>query len=183
MIRTFLASACLLLILGACCKDETPTDISQPVLFEYEFINHAWVYTHMGWLIDAEGNVLGYNLPGNWNEVDAEGYIGKSEVIENLSQTDTMYFKVDNQELLENAKHRFDLPGARVDTSDQYMADAGIGVLYVYVWDTEVEKYNRVLLASRGDIRMTNTHPKVKSIVSWLEGVGNQTDRFFWFDD
>lgn len=167
----------------SCCKEDIPADLSQPVLFEYEYINYAWGYRHFGWMIDSEGKVRGYSLPEKWNGTDESMLISKVDLMENLAQTDESYTSVDNSDLLKHFNDRFDIQGARMDTSDVYMADAGIGALFVYVWDTSLNKYKKVLLASKGDLSVSNTSSKAKSAVSWLVKVGKQTDNFFWFDN
>ena len=175
-------SILILAIVIVSCKKEDLNEFNQPVLFEYEYINHAWLYTHKGWMMDEEGNVRGFKLPEEWNNPDEKGYITKQELVDNLEQADTLYTTVDESDLLNHFNNRFDMQGAITDTSDVIMADAGIGTLYVYVWDEEVEKYEKVLLASKGDLSVTNMNSSAKSAVSWLVDIGKQTDRFFWFD-
>jgi hypothetical protein len=167
-------------LLSACENEEEGEDIVQPVLFEYAYVNHAWVYTHHGWLIDQNGVVKGFQLPDSWNFADEDGYISKDDLKENLAQTDTVYHTVDKDKMLRYFDDRLSVVNGRIDTSDTMMADAGISALYVYVWDSQKDLYKKQLLKSKGDLQMTNVHYKVKSIVSWLEEVGEKTDRFYW---
>ncbi len=173
---------CVGVLILSCEKQEVDRDITQPVLFEYEYVNHAWVYTHFGWMIDDQGKVVGYNLPKAWTSMDHEGYISKDDLLQNYQQSDTVYTTVDGDKLLDQFDHRFDVINTRLDTADSYMADAGVGALYVYVWNTKKNKYQRQLLAMKGDLSISNNRPQVKSMVDWLISVGKQTDRFFWFD-
>lgn len=182
MIRSVLLLLSITLMSVSCNKENLPEDLTQPVLFQYEYVNHAWGYNHFGWMIDNEGKVRGFNLPKTWNRTDDMNYISKEDLIENLNQTDTLYSSVENSKLLNHFENRFDMMGAKMDTSDVFMADAGVGGLYAYVWDTSVEKYKMILLATRGDISVTNTNSKAKSAVKWLKSVGEETDRFSWFD-
>lgn len=180
MKRWFFLLPLIAMILSACDKELDPENINQTVVFEYEYINHAWVYTHFGWLIDENGDVKGYSRTDVWRAADDDGYITKEDLVNNLSLTDTLYFTVDKDELLNYFDDRFDVLHGQIDTADQRMADAGAGSLYVYVWDVDEEKYKKQLLASRGDLNLTNTKAKVNSIVNWLKEIGDQTDRFFW---
>ncbi len=183
MTKNLVISLVIVALAVSCRKNDLDPDLSQPILFEYEFINNAWGYQHLGWMIDAHNRVRGYFRPDIWNHPDENGLLSKAELLENLDQSDTTYFKVNSYYLNKYFDDRFEIQGAPVDTSDLYMADAGMGVLYVYVWDSSEEKYSRVLLASRGDIMMTNSHSKTEKVVKWLETVGKQTDRFYWFDN
>lgn len=181
--RIFFASLILALIISSCEKDYVNQDITQPVVFEYEYVNHAWIYTHLGWMIDEEGSIRGFYYPGEWNLPDDSGFFTKEDLKENLAQTDTTYGRVDNAEMLLHFNNRSDFRGAKMDTSDTFMADAGVGTLYAYVWDKSIQKYERILLASKGDISVTNTENKAKAAVRWLKDVGKETDRFYWFDN
>ncbi len=173
----------VLLILGISCTKETnPDDITQPVLFEYEYLNHAWIYTHFGWMIDSKGDLVGFQNPKHWVHPDNDGYISKDDLIANLNQQDTTFFSVDLYKALDYFEDRFDMLSTDLDTSDVYMADAGIGGLYVYVWDSNKELYKKQLLESSGDFSVRNTKPKVDGLVKWLSVQGEKTGRFFWFD-
>lgn len=164
----------------SCDKEVNHGNITQAVVFEYEFINHAWIYTHFGWLIDENGEVKGYQRTDGWKDVDENGFISKEDVIANLNLTDTVYFIVNRDKMLDYFEDRYDLLTGQIDTTGPYMADAGMGSLFIYVWDVNEEKYQKQLLAARGDINLTNNHPKAKSIIDWLTEIGDQTDRFFW---
>jgi hypothetical protein len=181
MMKTLLTIIVLALVIVSCEKDHLNPDITQPVVFEYEYINHAWIYTHIGWMIDEEGKIHGFNLPDKWNIPDETNHLTKADLIENLSQSDTLFGNVNNTVMLHHFKNRFDFPGNRMDTSDIFMADAGIGTIYAYVWDQSADAYERILLASNGDISVTNTGSEAKSAARWLKDVGKKTDRFYWF--
>jgi len=182
MKNTLILLLVLASVLGS-CKKEDLDNIDQPVLFQFEYINHAWVHTHQGWMIDDMGNVKGFNLPENWNTPDKDNRMNKAELIENLASADTLYTTLKEPKLMEHFSDRYEMQGAVMDTSDTFMADAGVGALYVYLWDKKDEVYDRVLLASKGDISVTNESAEAKAAVRWLREIGEQTDRFFWFDD
>ncbi len=179
MYKTIILLLILTTIISSCKKEDLES-IDQPVLFEFEYINYAWVHTHRGWMIDDEGYVKGFNLPENWNTPDEDNRINKADLIENLSSTDTVFMKADEVKLLQHFGERLEMKGAVMDTSETFMADAGIGALYVYLWDKENDEYERVLLASKGDISVTNMSPEAKSAVMWLIEIGENTDVFFW---
>ena len=167
-------------VLASCNKSLNHEDIVQPVLFEYEYVNHSWVYTHNGWMIDENGDVRGFNLPDNWTFPDADGYISKDDLKENLANTDTIFHTVNKDKMLNYFASRNKLLLGEVDTSDTMMADAGMSVMYVYVWNSNKELYKRKLLKSKGDFQLTNNSVKTKETVDWLESVGKKTGRFYW---
>lgn len=183
MYRILLFISIFIIGISSCKKEEIIEEVISPVLFEYEYTNFAWGVQHFGWMIDDENAVRGFSLPDNWNYPDEDGFLSEQELTENLAKSDTTYFSVEDYFLLKHYDERFNFEGAVIDTSDLQMADAGIGALYVYVWNIQLEKFKRVLLASRGDINMDNGHSQAGPAVTWLETIGKQTDRFFWFDD
>lgn len=180
--KKILILTAITVLLIACCDVETvPSDYAvQPVLFEYEYVNHAWVYTHFGWMIDSNGQIKGYSQPKSWNFTDEDGYISKDDLKENLMNTDTTYGSVNKDKMLKYFDDRFELLYGRVDTADTYMADAGVSLLAIYVWDADKEMYNKKTLATKGDIQLTNKNIKAKPIINWLIEVGQKTDHFFW---
>ena len=109
--------------------------------------------------------------------------MNKADLIENLASTDTVFMKADETKLLKHFDGRLEMKGAVMDTSDTFMADAGVGALYVYLWDKKNDEYERVLLASKGDISVTNNSPEAKAAVKWLIEIGESTDRLFWFEN
>lgn len=168
------------LTLISCSKSTDNHGIGvQPVLFEYEYVNHAWIYTHFGWMIDAEGQILGYTRTDDWIH-PADNHISKEDLIHNLNLCDTVFGTADELKLLKYYDLRYDFASSEVDTADQYMADAGTGTLFVYIWDSKKQSYNRAVLASRGDIQMTNQHFNAAGAIRFLVDEGAKTDRFFW---
>ncbi len=180
MKNLFLVAFCVALIASSCDKEVESHDIVQPVLFEFEYINHAWGYKHSGWLIDENGDVKGFNLPEQWIFPDNDGYISKEDLRKNLLNTDTLYFRVDKDKLLDHFRSRFDLLNARMDTSDIFMADAGMSALSVFIWNSDKQKYKKQIIKTKGDIQLTNSNSKTKGVQNWLEDVGEKTDRFYW---
>lgn len=170
----------IVLMFSSCYKEVEPNDINQAVVFEYEFENHAWIYTHFGWMIDENGDVKGYTRTDDWNSADENGFISKNDLISNLGMTDTLYFNTDKDKFVDFFEDRFEVLNGTIDTAEQHTADAGVGAMYIYVWDTDKEMYKKQLLASRGDLNTTNQSAPVDSMIKWLKEIGEQTDRFFW---
>ena len=175
-------SIVMILALGACDKQVDLEDPGlQPVLFEYEFTNYAWVYSHYVWMINGDGQIIGYKQPKQWNQ-DRLGLISKADLKSNLEQCDTVFGESDQSDMLNYYAKRYAFAEQKLDTGDIFMADAGIGVLYVYIWENDLQKYRKVVLASRGDLQLTNTHHDTRGAVNYLVGEGKKTDRFNWFD-
>lgn len=167
--------------LQACRKEVAPGTITQPVVFEYEFINSAWIFTHFGWMIDENGGVHQYTRHDEWKVENAEGFITKGDLQFNLNLTDTTLFQVDKDQLLAFFDERFEVLNTELDTADQHMADSGQGALYIYVWDSQKASYKKQLLASKGDLELSPKNTTAQGMVSWLVEQGKKTDRFYWW--
>jgi hypothetical protein len=157
------------------------TDTRQPVLFQYEYINHAWGYRHRGFLIDAEGRVKGFLQPSDWIFPDSMGMISKSDLEYNLSQCDTLCGQVDKRVLNENFSKISYVKNGKIQDNGLIMVDAGTGVLSAWYWNDRARKYENVFLISSGDRNRVNTNSYVQGIADWLKKVGEKTNRFFWY--
>ena len=155
--------------------------IMEPVVFEYEYINHAWGYRHHGFYIENDGHIRGYNMPKEWKETDSTGTISASDVKFNISQCDSLYGKVDKEDLLYHFGLLEDAGNGKIRELPITMADAGVGTLYGYYLDPHNNMMQRVFLACNGDVNKENITSAARMITTWLIEVGQSTDRFFWF--
>ena len=164
--------AILTLSIHACELPEDYPVTSQPVYFEYNYINYAWGYHNKGWIIDEEGNVRAYNLPEAWMEPDSTGYIQEEDLLFNISQTDSVIGVVDSTVLIAKAAL---IPGAKdgkISKQENTAFDAGSAVLSAYYYDAEEEAYIKVFLAMSGDFSSQNESREAKKLVSWLRSFG-----------
>jgi len=181
-IRFFLAILILAGTLLSCDKEKCNCEKDQPVLFQYEYINHAWGYRHHGFMISPDGNVHGFSQPAEWKEYDSTGLISSADLEFNLDQCDTLCGAVDTDSLNEFFNQIEEIRTGEIKDSEVYMADAGTGVFSAWYWSSKDSMYERVFLISNGDTNLENTNAKVDKLVEWLKKTGQKTDRFYWFD-
>jgi len=172
----------LLAFMGCSKPDCGCDDLSDhPVLFQYDYINHAWGYNHHGFLIEGNGDVHGFLRPSNWVFPDSAGRISKIDLLFNLEQCDTLYTTLDKKELKGFYDQISQLRNGKIEDTGVTMNDAGIGTLSAWYWNETAKQYENVFLVSKGDSNKINTAALVPEIVDWLVKIGEETDRFFWF--
>jgi len=158
----------LLLLMGCEKINDSYPNANQLVLFQVEYINYAWGYSHHGILIDSSGNVKYFKYPNNWRYPDTAGYITESDMNENIQQLDTVSFIIEKDTLL---KYFSMLKGASEgQLSDPYnrMFDAGETIYSGYLYDSIIKKYKHVLIKQWGDWSIDNNSPEAEKIYRWL---------------
>jgi hypothetical protein len=171
-------SAILILILNSCELTDEKLTTSQPIYFEYSYINFAWGYQHHGWVIDGDGNIKSYNLPDDWREPDSTGFIQEDDLLFNIEQTDSIVGVIDSTELMEKAAL---IPGAKngkITNPVNIAADAGSASLYGYYYNSDEEAYEKIFLAASGDFSSHNESDEGKELVVWLRSFG-----VFWLSE
>jgi len=96
MIKKVSSVICVVLLMS-CEKQEvndTFPNARQLVLFQVEYINYAWGFSHSGFLIDSSGVVSLFKYPGDWHHPDSAGYISISDMEDNIRQLDTITFRI-----------------------------------------------------------------------------------------
>ena len=180
---TWLLIASILLIgLISCDKEDCDCRSDAPVLFQYEFVNHAWGYRHQGFLIDPDGKVLGFKNPKDWRFPDSLGFLSEEDLALNREYCDTLCGTVDEDSLWEFYEDLEKISNKTIKDHGMMMADAGTGVLSGWVWNEEKEAYENIFLRSNGDLFKENTDPKAEAIVNWLKRTGEKSNLFWWFD-
>lgn len=174
------------MIISSCEKSDINVDnqtqkLNLQILFQFEYINYAWGYSHSGWFIDNEGNVKGYNVPNDWRIVDSLSYISKDDLIYNYNQTDTLYSQIDSIILNEKTRLIQNTLNGELSEINCHGADIGGFSLYCYFWDNMNSKHKRVLLARTGDCEQINTSTEAKELTEYLIQVGKLHASCFWF--
>lgn len=157
----------ILLCLG-CEKDPDIFPSEQPVYFEYIYMNQAWGYQHSGWLLDKQGNINYYNLPGNWRFAGEDG-ISLEDLNYNLSQADTVIGSIDSETLNEKIQLIEDVIDGEITTPVHTACDAGGAALYAYYYDPGKKLYQPVFLAQSGDFESHNTSTAAVELTAWLK--------------
>ncbi|MCF8357567.1 MAG: hypothetical protein K9H26_02325 [Prolixibacteraceae bacterium] len=163
----------LLLILFVGCKEDFSVfpGKNQKILFQCEYINHAWGYQHSGWLIDSFGNVHCYNLPENWFFCDSLGKISSEDMEMNLMNTDSICLKIDKNEL----NHKVELIGkatrGTISEPAHEMCDAGIIAFSAFIFYNEADVYQKLILRQTGDFRIENDSKAATELCHWMDSI------------
>jgi len=162
----------ILMALGSCGENEYDPPESQPVYFEYNYINFAWGYQHHGWLIDGNGFVRYFESPDSFRTADSSGYITLEDLEFNLGQTDSIIDQVDRKELEEYVDCISGAASGEIGELKNIAADAGTSVLTCYRYDGSRDRYQQVFLAQSGDWEQFNLSAEAEKLVTWLRGFG-----------
>ena len=162
----------LFLMMISCEKVEYIPPNTQPVYFEYQYINHAWGYRFEGWLIDSDGNVRSLNLPDDWKHPDTTKYIGRADLEFNVSQTDSVIAVVGLKELMDRVALIEGAKDGSFTATEHTACDFGMSILYAYWYDSTREAYKQIFLAASGDFTSENESAEAKKLVRWLKRFG-----------
>ena len=170
----FLILAGLTVFASNCSKiniDNPVITKNQLIIFQMEYINAAWGYQHNGYLIDSSGNVYTYSLPKKWTFCDSTRSLSETDMLSNLSETDSISYKIDKQEL--HAKLLLLGPALKgtLSAPRHEMCDAGIASFNVYTYDAARTMYKQILLKQWGDIMIDNSSPAADSICAWMNKI------------
>jgi hypothetical protein len=153
-------------------KDNSTNEVfpnsNQLILFQVEYTNYAWGYSHSGIFIDSSGNVGYFSYPKNWHSIDTSGYISESEMNNNISQIDTIYLTVDKNILLKNFNLVQYAAEGEISKPSSSGADMGETVYSSFLYDQVSKKYKHVLINQFGDWSRINKSPQATQILQWL---------------
>jgi hypothetical protein len=157
----------LVVALG-CKKEFDSPNFNQEILFEVTYMNNAWGYQHNGFMVDSAGIVWTYNLPKDWNFVDADGFITAIAMKENLNKLSQTTMTVNKDTLL---KYYNKLTGAthgEITKPKTEMYDAGSTLYSGYIYDSRTERYQKILIKQFGDVYIENKSKEANDIYNWL---------------
>jgi len=141
---------------------------NQLILFQVEYTNYAWGYSHSGIFIDSSGNVGYFSYPKNWHSIDTSGYISESEMNNNISQIDTIYLTVEKNILLRNFNLVQNAADGEISKPSSSGADMGETVYSSFLYDQVSKKYKHILINQFGDWSRINKSPEANQILQWL---------------
>lgn len=177
MIKQILGLVMILTLFNSCGKNNIypdPEQIQQEVLFQFEFINHAWGYQHRGWLIDSSGNVYCYDSPDNWTHCDNEGFISESAMSQNIQEANSVCLQIERHLLASRFALIEDASKGEISDPVNEMNDAGTSGFYGFVYYPEERIYQRILLKQIGDFRVENNSEEASILYNWLHQVEDE---------
>jgi hypothetical protein len=147
--------------------------VDQAILFEVEYVNHAWGYKCSGWYIDGAGQRYSYNYEHGddpWQPKNDEA-ITEQELLEKYSHGEEFLGNVDSIEFA-TAKGLIlaSAVGSMSDTSSR-CADFGIVRYLAYVRDDSTLIYRPVLLYQHGDMALRNRSAQARTLFAWMQRV------------
>ena len=137
--------------------------------FQYEYVNHAWGFSHSGFTITPSGAVYSFSTSTSW--VFASGdKISSGDLLKNISasvKADTLIPKSDiayYQHLAEAAI------SGKMSEPAQRGADMGAIICKIIIPDTTDPQNicHEVILAKTGDLEQHNLTPEAAVIAHWL---------------
>lgn len=169
-ILTFLFS---MLLITACSDDDNQIVFEKnQVLFQYQYINYAWVYQRDGWYIDANSKVWSFDKPQTWNEINSDTkLIEESKLSENLLNCSVSSLIVDSVQLLKYTKMINSAAKGTLTTPVSVMADYGIHKFVAYQYNPQSKTYKEILIYQWGDLEIKNQSEEAEKIRLWLESL------------
>ncbi|MFO7882686.1 MAG: hypothetical protein R6U52_09140 [Kosmotogaceae bacterium] len=172
IMRHVLAILFIAFLFSSCEKEfYSLSDIDQPVIFKVEYQNHAWGYSHEGYLIDKIGAIRPFDKPDEWNYPDSEGYITYSELNQNVNQLVDVFKIIDEGLLLKYLNKLYRIDPSDLSEQESTSRDAGVISYSGFIYEVEKEKYKEVKLKVAGDISYVNTNREANLIYKWLQGI------------
>jgi hypothetical protein len=152
--------------------NQNEINIDQKILFQYYYVNFAWVYQHSGFIIDNEGNTHCFNLPDNWIFPDSSGaHIDEQTMDHNMMETDSICFVLDKEELLEKFNLIEEAATGNISEPVNIGADQGATVYSAFIYNSEDKKYKHILLKQFGDWRIYNSSQAAIDLCNWLDSI------------
>lgn len=142
--------------------------LSQKIIFDAEYENHAWSDRHEGMYIDNEGNIYEYNLIGlNWDPANLF-FLSEQELLEKFSNRQ-LIGTMDVETLYEKYKQIASLSNSDLsEPQDLGCRDFGITCYNAYKFDKQSSVYERTVLLVCGDGFRMNESANAESLARWL---------------
>lgn len=163
------------LLMIACSKDKNDrfdhlecTRSNTHVLFQSDYENNAWTYTHTGWFIDCQGNCRSYDLNKDSEWHNDDNILNPDELKQNYQHTTISFHQVDLEELNEMYSLAIMAENGTLENVLPHMADAGIQKYSSYRYNENNNYYKKILLHQEGDFNIINHHPNVITLKEWL---------------
>ena len=164
----------VMLIVFACCAPmpSHKPKITKPILFQIAFINQAWEYTNLGWIIDSDGKIFRYLVSkensDRWHE-PADGILSETDMDANLSFLMSVVDSIDKQTLTEMAALIESADSGHLTPGEQAGNDMGEKTYCGYIWDRDKKIYKQVVFEVWGDFCSYNTSEEAETLAGWLK--------------
>jgi hypothetical protein len=141
------------------------------IVFESEYINYAWGYSHNGKYAGEDGKIYSYDLTKSnipWND-NADGYYSEDELNSKYHHFDTLRSVIPNDTI----QWCYDLallvnPNKYSDTAS-VGADMGFFTFSIYLYQSEKKKYQKIILNQDGDWHLYNSSKSAIELAQWFK--------------
>jgi hypothetical protein len=162
----------LLQLLMLSCIEKLP-ESNQVVdcYFQYEYINHAWGFSHSGFTVTPSGEVFSFDKSTPWVFAEKEK-LSSADLKKNIEASlkiDTLVSKADIDRYQELA---FYAVSGKLSEPVMRGADMGELICKIIIPDTSdpTGRYREVLLTENGDFDQYNLSPEAAVIAAWITG-------------
>ncbi|MCK9639055.1 MAG: hypothetical protein M0R39_04025 [Prolixibacteraceae bacterium] len=176
--KNYILSAFLLTILTGCIQvnefgwnELHPPVLDHSLIFQSEYTNHAWGYSHNGWMMDEGGLVKRFTKSASWVFPDSLGFISEADMKKNLNVCDSLLEHISSSELLHYSYKALTCVDGPMTNPKMTMADAGEHIYAFYRYEADRKRYKRVILSMTGDWSQENLAPNSKEVVDWMKAI------------
>jgi len=152
-------------------REVDPPMLGSPLIFQSEYTNHAWGYSHFGWMMDGSGLVKRFQKNAPWVVTDSLGYISEIDMQKNLNVCDSLLEHVALSELSYYTFKALTCIDGPMTKPKMTMADAGEHIYAFYRYEADRKRYKRVILNMTGDWSQENLAPNSKEVVDWMKAI------------
>ncbi len=171
-VKNLLLLAGLLILLTGCQR----TDISiigteSPLIFQSEYTNYAWGYSHSGWIMDGTGTPHRFRPSAKWVFPDSEGYLSAADMTNNFNACDSTLTKVSSADFSLYSGKAMTCANGPFSKQQTTMADAGEQIQCFYTYEAAQKRYKRVILRVYGDYSQDNLAANTGDLVIWMKTI------------
>jgi len=172
--KNFLLALVLLTSLSGCLH---PDDIwavdnnNGYLIFQSEYTNYAWGYSHGGWMLDNTGQVKRFQKSAKWVFPDSLGYVSATDMQKNLAACDSVLAQISSKDFALYAEKANGCANGPMSKATMTMADAGERIYAIYVYESGHNRYKRVILDMTGDWSQENLAPNAAAVVDWMKTI------------
>jgi hypothetical protein len=164
----------LMTTLSGCLQpDDIWAEDSEPgnLIFQSEYTNYAWGYSHSGWMMDHSGQVKRFQKSAKWVFADSLGYVSATDMQKNLAACDSILAQVSAKDFTLYAEKAIGCANGQMSKATNTMADAGEHIYAIYLYDPGSNRYKRVILDMTGDWSQQNMAVKSREVVDWMKTI------------
>ncbi len=170
---TLIISIIALLFTNCGKSNITKNDITikSQILFQVEYVNHAWGFSHAGFIVDSTGNVYCFDKPDSWTFCEIGKSISEANMHKNFLATDSICYTIARSELTEMLQLLENTKNGNISEPTSVMADAGITSYLGFSFDENTKNYNSILIKQTGDWEITNSESDAEKLFQKLEDI------------